>query len=247
MRIFNALLKLEAKLALRSMDSVIFGILFPIMVAVLLGIIYGNKLAFDGADYTFLQQSFGAIASIGICATGLMGIPLTIADYRHRKILKRYKVTPVSPGLLLTVQFIIGFIIAVTSLILVFVVISLFFGYQMNGSLGGFILSYLLVTSAIYSLGMLLASLAPNLKTANLLCTIIYFPMIFLSGATVPYEIMPRSMQKVMDFLPLTQGIKLLKGFSLGLNIEHLLLPILLMSALTVICLTLSIRYFKWE
>ena len=51
-----------------------------------------------------MQQSFGAFVAVGICATGLMGLPLTIADYRDKKILKRFKATPVDPGLLLLVQ-----------------------------------------------------------------------------------------------------------------------------------------------
>lgn len=247
MRLFNTLLKTEAKLALRSMDAVVFGILFPMLVIVVLGAIYGNKPAFEGASYTFIQQSFGATASIGICATGLMGIPLTIADYRHRKILKRFQVTPISPMLLLIVQFMVQFAIAVVSFSGVFIVSSLFFGYQMIGSSIRFVLSSLLVTAAIYSIGMLLASVAPNIKTANLLCTIIYFPMLFLSGATVPYEIMPKTMQRVLDFLPLAQGIKLLKSCSLGVNTESILFPICLLAGITILCTILSLKFFRWE
>ena len=43
-------------------------------------------------------------------------------------------------------------------------------------------LSFLLVTVSIYSLGMLVASVAGNIKTANLLCTVLYFPMLIFSG-----------------------------------------------------------------
>jgi ABC-2 type transport system permease protein len=72
----------------------------------------------------------------------------------------------------------------------------------------------------IYSIGMMVAAISPNMKTANLLSSILYFPMLFFSGATLPYEVMPEVMQKVVDFLPLTQGIKLLKGISLGLPLD---------------------------
>ena len=247
MKAFLILLKTESKLVLRGMDSVFFGIVFPLILAVVLGVIYGNKPAYEGADFTSLQQSFGAIIAIGICATGLMGIPLSIADYRHKKILKRFKVTPVSPGILLFVQVFIQFAIAVVSFILVYAVVSIFFGYQMLGSFGTFLFSYMLVTVSIYGIGMMIASISPNMKTANLLCTIIYFPMIFLSGATVPYEIMPKVMQKAMEILPLTQGIKLLKSSSLGFGMENVMFPIILLSLLAFISIILSIKYFKWE
>lgn len=71
--------------------------------------------------------------------------------------------------------------------------------------------------------------------------------MLFLSGATLPYEVMPRVMQKVMDILPLTQGIKLLKGTSLGIPIENILVPVIVMIVLTLVCIILSIKFFKWE
>ena len=88
MKTFNTMLKTEIKLSLRGMDMFIFAICMPIIVLVVLGIIYGNKPAFTGADYTFLEQSFGAIATIAICAGGVMGLPLVISDYRSKHILK---------------------------------------------------------------------------------------------------------------------------------------------------------------
>ncbi|MEL7658675.1 MAG: ABC transporter permease, partial [Bacillota bacterium] len=200
-----------------------------------------------GAEYTFVEQSFGAIISIGIGATGLMGLPLALADYRYKKVLKRFLVTPVSPAMLLFVQFIVNLFIAVVCFLLVYLVYTLFFGYHMRGSVSQFLLAYFLVILSIYSIGMLVASVSPNIKTANILCCIVYFPMFFFSGATLPYEIMPGVMQNASDFLPLTQGIKLLKATSLGLPLENVTFSILLMILLAVVCIALSIRFFRWE
>lgn len=247
MKAFLTMIKTESILTLRNMDSIFFGVLFPVAFAVILGLIYGNKPAFTGEDYTNLQVSFGAVISIGICATGLMGIPLSVSNYRHMKILKRYKVTPVSPGILLFTQVIVQLMISIVSMFGVLIVVKLFYGYQMRGSIGGFALSYLLVMISIYGLGMMLASVAPNMKIANLLCTLVYFPMLFLSGATIPYEIMPKAMQKVSDLLPLTQGIKLLKGVSLGLDNQNVLLSICVLSVIAIISILISIKFFKWE
>ena len=79
MRAFNTMLKTELKLSLRGMDMLIFAICMPLVVLVILGIIYGSKPAFAGASYTFLEQSFGALAAISICAGGVMGLPLVIS------------------------------------------------------------------------------------------------------------------------------------------------------------------------
>ena len=63
-------LKTELKLSLRDMNMVIFAIIMPLVIFIILGIIYGTKPAYDGADYTFMEQSFGAVSAVAICASG---------------------------------------------------------------------------------------------------------------------------------------------------------------------------------
>jgi ABC-2 type transport system permease protein len=67
------------------MNNLIFGVGFSVVFAIIMGMIMGDKPAFEGSDYTFMEQSFGAVISIGIGATGLMGLPLALADYRYKK------------------------------------------------------------------------------------------------------------------------------------------------------------------
>lgn len=247
MQAFNTLLKTEGKLSLRGMDMFIFAICMPMVVVVILGIIFGNKQAFDGAGFTFLEQSFGAVSSIAICAGGVMGLPLVVSDYRQRKILKRFKVTPTSPALILAVQVVIYALYSVASLILVYMTAKTFFGYQLHGSWFQFLGSYLLVMVSMFSIGLLVGGVAPNMKIASVIASLLYFPMLVFSGATLPYEIMPAALQKAADLMPLTQGIKLLKAASLGLPAGNVFIPIVLMIVIAVICTTAALLFFKWE
>lgn len=247
MKAFNALLKTEIKLSLRGMDMFIFALCMPIVMVIILGMIFGSKPAFEGADYTFLEQSFGAIATIAICAGGVMGLPLVISDYRGKRILKRFKVTPISPVLILTVQLVIYALYAFSSLVLVYMVGALFFGLNMRGSWLFFLGAYLLVMASIFSIGLLVGGLSPNMKTASIIASLLYFPMLIFSGATLPYEVMPKALQTLADVLPLTQGIKLLKASSLGLPVESVFEPVILMITVALICTVLSVRFFKWE
>ena len=247
MKIFKTMLKTELKLSLRGMDMVIFAICVPLVVLVILGIIYGDKPAFEGAGYSFLEQSFGALAAISICAGGVMGLPLVISDYRSRKILKRYQVTPVSPAMLLFVQVTIYTLYAVVSLLLLYFAAALFFGYRFRGSVLNFAGGYLLVLVSMFSIGMLVGGVAPNTKMAGVIASVLYFPMLIFSGATLPYEVMPAALQRIADILPLTQGIKLLKAASLGLSIDVAWLPLVVMVALIIICGGIAVKFFKWE
>lgn len=110
-----------------------------------------------------------------------------------------------------------------------------------------FIGGYFLVMVSMYSIGMLVASICKSIKVANVVCSIIYFPMLFLLGATIPYELFPQELQSVSNILPLTHGVKLLKGFSMGSSIDNLYLSIVIIIVIKIIGFVLSFKLFKWE
>lgn len=247
MKTFRTMMKTELKLSLRGMDMLLFAICMPVVVLAILGMLYGNKPAFEGADYTFLEQSFGALTTISICAGGVMGLPLVVSDYRDKGILKRFQVTPVSPLLILSVQVVIYTLYALISLLLLYLCAAIFFDYQFQGSLLKFLTYYLLVTLSMFSIGIMVGGVAPNTKTASILASVLYFPMLVFSGATLPYEIMPTALQKAASLMPLTQGIKLLKNASLDLPADNIFIPFLTMSAVALVCTAVSLKFFKWE
>lgn len=247
MKAFSTFLKTELKLSFRGIDMFIFAICLPVVILVLIGIINGNNPAFEGADYTFLDQSFGAISTIAICAGGLMGLPLVLSGYREQKILKRLKVTPASPVMLLAVQLIISMIYSVISLALIFIVAKVFWNFSIKGNILQFLGTYFLVMLSMFSIGLMVGGIAKNSKSAGSIASILYFPMLIFSGATLPYEVMPGIMQKIVDILPLTQGIKILKASTLGLPIDNIIFPIILMILIFVVCIVISVKFFKWE
>ena len=247
MKAFRTLLKNELKMSLRGMDMLIFAVIMPIVVLIILGLVFGQNPPFEGAEYSFLDQSFGALCSIAICAGGVMGLPLVISDYRSKHILKRYQVTPIKPNLVLLVEVSMYVIYAVVSLITLFLVATCFFGFKMRGSLGLFLLGYLLVMISMFSIGMMVGGIAKNSKIAGVIASVLYFPMLVFSGATLPYEVMPGAMQRIVDVLPLTQGIKILKNAALGLPIGDVTGAVIIMLVITVICSIISVKFFRWE
>ena len=240
------LAKIEGRLAIRSIDGILFGIAMPLGVLLLTTMIAGNNQA-GNASYTFLDSSFSALLVVGICATAFMGIPLTICDYRDKKILKHFFVTPASPVHLIAAQMVVAAITSIISAILIIFVSIVFLDYHMQGNWGILIASYVLVMSAMYSLGLLIASLCKNIKIANLVCSAVYFPMLFLSGAVIPFELFPDGIQKVATFLPLTQGIKLLKSVSLGQSVGNPQFIVILLLCITILGFGLAAKFFRWE
>lgn len=246
MKRFLTFLKVEGKLSLRSPDGIIFGIGMPIGVLLLIAVVAGSQSA-GGADYSFLQSAFASLLTVGICATAFMGLPLTIADYRDKKILKHFFATPIRPFMILSVQVVIGMLTSFFSAALVTVLAVFGFGYRMEGDPFLFIGAFLLVMLSMYSIGMILASLCKTVKIANVVTTFVYFPMLFLSGATIPFELFPDTVQKVCNVLPLTHGIKLLKAVSLNMWSQEIWISVALLIAFAVVGCIISVVSFKWD
>ena len=133
MKRFFTYLKTELKLSLRDMNMPIFAIIMPLVIFIILGIIYGTKPAYDGAGYTFMEQSFGAVSAVAICASGLMGLPLAVSGLRELKILKRLRVTPVSPVFILGVELSMYIVYCAVSLATLSVA-ALLWGVRLHGS-----------------------------------------------------------------------------------------------------------------
>ncbi|MFP9131341.1 ABC transporter permease [Niallia sp. BSM11] len=244
MRTFFTFLKIEGKLVWKGIDILIFGICFPIILATLFGYLLSKD---DLAGASNFELSYAAVITIGVLATGVMGVPLTIADYRHRGILKRFQVTPVSPLQILFAQGLIQLSSSLVSFIGVTLVYHLLFDYELKGSWAIFLLTYTFVIIAMYSIGIFIGSLVADQKSANVWSSVAYFTMLLFSGATIPYEAMPRLFQWIMDILPLSHGIHLLKQASIGESLKDGLFHIVILALCIVIGLCGAIKFFKWK
>lgn len=246
MRRFVTFLNTQLKISLRDMNMPIFALLMPLVIFLVLGILYGGKPAYDGAGYTFLEQSFGAVSAIAICAGGLMGLPMAVSDARERKILKRFRVTPVTPVFLLGVQLAMYVVYCALSLATLSLVSQLW-KVRLHGALLPFLGSWLLTMLSTLALGMLVGGVAKDTKQAGVLASILYFPMLIFSGTTLPIEVMPTAMQKIVSVFPLTQGLTMMKNTFLGISMGNDLLPICVMVGVAALCTILAVRFFRWE
>ena len=237
MKRYFTYLKTELKLSLRDMNMVIF---------IILGIIYGTKPAYDGASYTFMEQSFGAVSAVAICASGLMGLPLAVSGLRELKILKRFRVTPIRPIFVLGVELSMYIVYCIVSLATLSTA-ALLWGVRLHGSLLAFLGSWALTMLSTLSVGMLVGGVAKDTKQASVIASILYFPILVFSGTTLPIEVMPKAMQKIVSIFPLTQGLTMMKNTFLGIRTGGVLLPLGVMIGIAALCTILAVRFFRWE
>jgi len=71
--------------------------------------------------------------------------------------------------------------------------------------------------------------------------------MLFLSGATVPLQIMPGAIVTISKFLPLTYCVEILQGTWLGNPLSDFVRAIVILLVISVVCIGVSIKAFRWE
>jgi len=76
---------------------------------------------------------------------------------------------------------------------------------------------------------------------------VLYFPNIFLSGATIPKEIFPPAMRAVSQAFPMTHVVSLLQGLWIGEPWSKHLVEVAVLAGLLVVGGFISARAFRWE
>ena len=245
MKRFWNMYRVEQKIFFRSPDVILFNLIMPLVTLILITIIAGNKAAAD-SGLTYLQSSYVALSTVGICCSAFMSIPIVIVEYRSQGVLRRMYCSPCSPARLLACDTICSGVMAVISTLILTVAAVVFFGYRMGGNVIVYIAAWLLTMIAMFSIGLMVASLCRTTKSMNVATSLLYFPMLLFSGATIPAEVFPKGFQLVAKWMPLGVGINLLKSVSMGCY-DRIILPVVALTAVSIICGTIAAKTFRWE
>lgn len=252
MKTLISLIKIDFKLILREFVVVFFSLAFSVLMILMFGGIYGNEPSpffggFGSVD-VLVPSYIGVILSVN----GIMSLPLTLVEYRDKKILKRFMATPMKSNNIIISQLIVNFVLTIIGFLLLLIIGKFVFDLKFYGNIFLFILAFIISTLSIFSIGFLIASLVKNIRSANAIANIIYFPMIFLSGATFPIENFPKFMLNIAKALPLTYIVDLFKRIwlnsdlswvksNLSLKIDFIVLIVIL-----IICFAISVFKFRW-
>ena len=244
MRRFLKMYKIEQKIFFRSPDVILFCLLMPLIVFALITMISGSKAAGD-TGLTYLQGAYVSLSTVGICCSAFMSIPITVVELRNQGMLRRMYCSPCSPARILACDTMASGGIATASTILL-TIVAVIFGYRMSGNVLAYIAMWLLTMLSMFSVGLMVASLCRTTKSMNVATSLLYFPMLLFSGATIPAEVFPEAVQAVIKWMPLGIGIDLLKKVSIG-NYDGILIPVVTLIVIVVICTVVAIITFRWE
>jgi ABC-2 type transport system permease protein len=250
MKAFYTSVKMEAKLFMRGFFGPFFAFIFPLMMLVLFGSIYGNEPSAFFGGHGAMDVSIPAYAAMVIGVCGLMSLPLSISEYRDRKIYKRFDATPVGKERVLWAQLFVNIVASIVGIMLLFLFGAILYKVKLAGNMAAVFLAVILSMAAIFSLGFFLASVARDAKVTNILCYSLYFIMLFTSGATIPKALFSDSIVRFSKVLPLTYVVELLQGTVAGEAVSGYWLSIVVLSGVSIVLGAVSFAIYKrkrWE
>ena len=244
----NAFLKMtwtEMKLFAREPVAMFFTFAFPIVILIVFGSIFGNEPVAEFGNLGNVDVSVPGYIGMITGTIGLIGLPIALANYREQGVLRRLKATPLNPSVILGAQVAMNLVMQAVGVILLFATARAVYDLQFPERMLSVAAAILLSGLSFFSLGFVLANLAPTPRTAQAMGMGILFPMLFLSGGAMPREILPETIRKIGEFLPLTHVIELVKGLWYGQGWDTT--AVLVLTGIFIVCALISSRTFRWE
>lgn len=203
----------------------------------------------DKSDYNSFLIS--GLTALTVVSTAMFGFTTVLVDLRQSGSLKMFQVFPLQK-----LQFLSAFILSRMMVLLVFCLLF-YFGanswYHTNISLSAesIVALFLLLLVGILcflSVGLLIVSSIKNGATATALLNIINLPLLFLSDLFIPVAVMPESVRFFAELSPVYFFVNALRQVhSPDFVMAQASSALVLMSVLTVICLSISAKYFRWR
>ena len=245
----KSLLKLttiDLKLTFRNYISVFFTLAFPLLMLFLFGGIYGNRPAEIFGGYGSVDITIpGYIAALIIGTTAFMSLPMDLASQRQQGVLRRMRATPLPPAWVLVSKLATNLLLSLLGMGLQVAAGVLFFHAYLPANGLAVLLGILLSSLSLYALGFALASLVRSVNSVRAVSFAVFYPMMFLSGGTIPGQLLPETVRSIGSLMPMTYSVNLIQSLWFGQGWD--LTAVLVLLAFMALGVLVSVRLFRWE
>ena len=170
-----------------------------------------------------------------------------IATSREKGVLRRLKATPLRPLTILTSKLIMVFLVTSLGMVLMIVTGKLALGLRFNGNPLDVTAAFVLSSFIFFAFGFVLASLMPNVRSAESVGFILLFLTLFLSGVFVPFEVVPETVEQFAQVFPMTHVTNLMRGLWIGNSLAEHLKEVAVLAGILVAGVIISAKTFRWE
>jgi ABC-2 type transport system permease protein len=209
----------ELKLFAREPLTVVFTFAIPLMLLFILGSAFGNQpdpkvyRGFGAMDYYV-----PAYIALVVAAVGLIALPVHLASYRERGVLRRLRASAIPVWGVFGAQVAVTVIVGILSSLLLVLVAAATYTIASPRSLVGVVAAFALGALTFATFGLFLGLVLPSARAAQAAGVLLWFGMLLIGGGGPPFELLPAALVSAGDATPLKHVVILLQDPWLGLG-----------------------------
>ncbi|MEU6076131.1 ABC transporter permease [Micromonospora sp. NPDC047074] len=203
--------RLEITQFLRSRESVVFTMGFPVIMILIFAAIFDDDIA-PGVSYT--QYFITGMIATGLMTVSFQNLGIWIPIERDRGVLKRYRGTPMPKWVWFAGKVLMVVVIGIAETVLLLAVSVALFGLELPGTATKWLtfgwVSVLGITACTLC-GIAISSLARTARSGSAVVTPVALVLQFISGVFFVFTELPAWMQQVAAVFPLKwmcQGLR---------------------------------------
>jgi ABC-2 type transport system permease protein len=240
---FATLTRMRIQLTLRNKMFLFFSVVMPF------GFFFLYSGVFARGIPRAVQYFLGPVLAVTVMGS-FWGLSSALVSFREQGILRRFHVTPVTPSDMLASSVVANFVLTLPTVLIQFLLARFIFHVTDFGNLFSAFFLIALGTVSFASLGLVVASVTNTMQETQVINQLIWFPLLFLSGATVPLASLPQVVRRVGLFLPATYLVTELQDaiyWSAAPWNRDFLVAIASLALWAALTFFLSTQLFRWE
>jgi ABC-2 type transport system permease protein len=244
-RVFLHELQTDQRLFWRSREAAFFTFLLPIILLVLLGSVYGDDEIEGVGATTYL---LAGLLGYGVVSTAFASLAISLVIRREAGVLKRIRGTPLPTPVYLAALVTSTLIVVALEVVAQILVGRFVLDADWPQAPGSLVLALALGSLSFAALGLALTGMIRSAEGSSAVVNAIYLPATFISGVFFSVEAMPRVLEALAAFLPLTYLLELLRdAFVGGAGLDGAAKAVGILLAWGAAGAALAVRMFHWE
>lgn len=235
------LTRVRMLMALRNKMFFFFSVIMP------LGFLFLYAGVFAKGNPKDVSFFLGPVLALNVMGS-FWGLSATLVMYREQGILRRFHVAPVTAGDMLLSSILANFVLTLPTVIAILIITRFVFHVHNMGNLFAALMFVAVGTVAFGALGLVVASITNTMQETQVLNQILWLPLIFLSGATLPLAYLPKMVQRLSVFLPATYLVTgLQQAIFFSKSTLSLLVYFLALVCWAFLSFFVASQLFRWE
>lgn len=241
MKTILMLAAMRIRITLRNKAFLFFSLIMPMAFFFL----YGSVLA--KGEVAKVRYLLGPVIAMSVMGT-FWGLSLQLVTWREQGILRRFRLAPVPATAMIGSSILANLILIIPTVLLELMLARFLYHVTTFGNLVGVVLLALIGIGAFASLGLIVASVTNTVQETQIINQLLWFGLIFLSGATIPVPVLPKAAQHIALFLPATYLVNgLQEAMVHSASVLSLRAEIGSLVAWGVLAFTIASLLFRWE